>query len=84
MLTDLHFDMKNLVYILNKRQQFKNITLENGVLGQSKKTDIFMFSFESLKRDWRSSERCLHSEFFYLSTVSGITLSLMVHFHRMR
>ena len=51
-LTDLHFDMMKLVYILNKRQQFKDNTLQNGILGQStKNTDIFMFSFEWLKRD---------------------------------
>ena len=38
--------------MLNKRQQFKDSTLQNGVMGQSaKNTDIFMFSFEWLKRD---------------------------------
>ena len=43
-LTDLHFDMMKLVYILNKRQQFKDSTLQNGILGQFKKNiDIFMF-----------------------------------------
>ena len=43
-LTDLHLDMMKLVYILNKRQQFKDSTLQNGILGQFKKNiDIFMF-----------------------------------------
>ena len=51
-LTDLHFGMMQLVYILNKKQQLKDSTLQNGILGQStKNTDIFMFSFEWLKRD---------------------------------
>ena len=36
-MTDLHFDMVQLVYILNKRQQFKDSTLQNHILGQSKK-----------------------------------------------
>ena len=40
--------------ILNKQQQIKDSTLQNGILGQStKNTDKFMFSFEWLKRDWR-------------------------------
>ena len=48
-LTYLHFDM---VYILNKQQQFKGSTLQNGILRQStKNTDVFVFSFEWLKRD---------------------------------
>ena len=35
-----------MMYILNKRQQFKDSTLQNGILGQSEKnTDLFMFSF---------------------------------------
>ena len=46
-LTDLHFDMMQLVYILNKRQQFKDSTLQNGILGQSAKNiDIFVFLYE--------------------------------------
>ena len=43
-----------LVYMLNERQQFKDSTLLNGILGQSKKTtDIFMFLFQRLKMDLR-------------------------------
>ena len=41
-----------LVFMLNERQQFKDSTLLNGILGQSKKTtDIFMFLFQKLKMD---------------------------------
>ena len=51
-LTDLHFDSMQFVYILNKRPQIKDSTLQNGILGQSKKnTNIFRFSFEWLKKD---------------------------------
>ena len=51
-LTDLHFDMIKLLYILNKQQQLKDSTLQNGILRQStKNTDIFTLSFEWLKRD---------------------------------
>ena len=39
-----------------------------------------MFSFGWLKRDWQPEECCLHSKFFYLSTVSRITLSFEVNF----
>ena len=43
-----------LVHMLNERQQFKDSTLLNGILGQSKKTtDIFMFLFQRLKMDLR-------------------------------
>ena len=43
-MTDLYFDMILLVYILNKRQQFKDSTLQNDILGHSaKNTDILMF-----------------------------------------
>ena len=43
-----------LVYMLNEWQQFKDSTLLNGILGQSKKTtDIFMFLFQRLKMDLR-------------------------------
>ena len=43
-----------LVFMLNERQQFKDSTLLNGILGQSKKTtDIFMFLFQRLKMDLR-------------------------------
>ena len=43
-----------LVFMLNERQQFKDSTLLNGTLGQSKKTtDIFMFLFQRLKMDLR-------------------------------
>ena len=53
------------MYILNKQQQFKDSTLQNGILWQStKNTDIFMFSFEWLKRVWRPQDCCLHSKFF--------------------
>ena len=39
-----------------------------------------MFSFGWLKKDWQPSECCLHSKFFYLSTVLRITSSLGVNF----
>ena len=40
--------------ILNKRQQFTESTLQNGILGQGTKNNgIFMFSFEWLKRNRR-------------------------------
>ena len=40
------------MHILNKRQQSKDSTLQNGILGQStKNTDIFVFSFEWFQRD---------------------------------
>ena len=43
-------------------------------------TDIFMFLFEWLKRDWRPYDCCLHSKFFYLSTLPRITSPLAVNF----
>ena len=38
------------MYILNKQQQLKDSTLQNGILGQStKNTDIFMFFLNGSK-----------------------------------
>ena len=48
-----------------------------------KNIDVLMFSYECLKRNWWRQECCLHSEFFYLSSVSRRTLSLAVNFHVM-
>ena len=45
-----------------------------------KNTDIFMFSFEWLKRDWQPYDCCLQSKFFYLSILPRITLPLVVNF----
>ena len=40
-MTGLHFDMVQFVHILCKRQQFKDSTLQNDILGQSQKnTDL--------------------------------------------
>ena len=36
-LTNLRFDLVQVVYILSKRKQFKDSTLQNGILRQSKK-----------------------------------------------
>ena len=63
------------MYILNKRQQFKDGTFPNGILGKyTKNTDILVFLFEWLKRDWQPYDCCLHRKLFYLSTLSRITL----------
>ena len=73
--------MEYLSLSLNKQQQIKDSTLQNGILGQStKNTDIFMSSFEWLKRNWRPWGCCLHSKFFYLSTLPTITSQLAVNF----
>ena len=43
-MTDPHFDMVEIVYILSKQQQSKDSTLQNGTLGQSEKNlDIHVF-----------------------------------------
>ena len=43
--------MIELVYIWNKRQQLRDSTLQNDILGRSEKTLAHSCSFEWLKRD---------------------------------
>ena len=45
-----------------------------------KNTDIFMFSFGWLKRDWWLYECCLQRKLFYLGNVSRKNLLLAVNF----